>query len=83
MGYSTVAERQQYQHCDNCIFNKACFLQEIQREQEKAKLGNDCLIYQDERDIAPALRTELYEAVKDLPEYEIRMRKPLPANKSW
>lgn len=45
--------------------------------QEQAGDGNDCLIYQDERDLAPVQRTERYDAVKDLPMYDLRMRKPL------
>ncbi len=51
--------------------------------QEQVGDGNDCLIYQDERDLPPEERTERYAAVKDLPIYDLRTRKPLPINKSW
>ncbi len=83
MAYSSVADRQQYQKCDNCIFIKGCFWQEVQRLQENGGEGNDCLIYQDERDLHPSEHTARYEAVKNLPEYDLRMRKPLPKNKMW
>jgi hypothetical protein len=43
---------------------------------EKAREGNDCLIYQDERDLPTAQHTDRYALVKDLPIYELRMRKP-------
>jgi hypothetical protein len=76
MGYESTAERQKYQQCDNCIFIKSCFLQELQREQEKAGQGNDCLMYQDERDLLPAQRTVRYKNVVDLPPYTVRLRKP-------
>ena len=76
MGYTLTKDRRKYQKCDNCIFIKGCYLQELQRAQEKEDLGNDCLMYQDERDLAPSERTARYEAVKNLPDYEVRMRKP-------
>jgi hypothetical protein len=76
MGYESVANRRQFQKCDNCIFVKSCFFQEAQRFQEKENIGNDCLIYQDERDLPEAQRTERYQKVVDLPPYTIRMRRP-------
>jgi hypothetical protein len=76
MAYSSIDDRKKYQKCDNCIFIKACFWQEVQRMQEQSGQGNDCLLYQDERDLAPSLRTARYEAVKDFPVYDLRMRKP-------
>jgi len=78
LGYNSAADRKKYQHCDNCIFNTSCFWQEVQRTQEEAGEGNDCLIYQDERDLPPAQHTDRYGRVKDLPVYDLRMRKPLP-----
>ncbi|MEI7553978.1 hypothetical protein [Candidatus Chlorohelix sp.] len=77
MGYELIVERKQHQKCDNCIFIKSCFLQEVQRLQENSGIGNDCLIYQDERDLPEAQRTERYNAVAGLPTYTVRMRKPL------
>lgn len=83
MAYSASADRRKYQRCDNCIFITACFWQEVQRMQEQANLGNDCLIYQDERDLPPAERTQRYQAVKDFPVYDLRTRKPLPKDRLW
>ncbi len=77
MGYETVAERKQYQKCDNCIFVKSCFFQETQRMQQDMGLGNDCLIYQDERDLPEGERTARYQAVANLPVYTVRMRRPV------
>ena len=76
MGYTLTKDRRKYQECVNCIFDKGCFLQELQRLQEKEGMGNDCLMYQDERDLPPSQRTARYDAVKILPEYDVRMRKP-------
>lgn len=76
MGYTSTQLRRQYQKCDNCIFDKSCFLQELQRLQEAEGLGNDCLMYQDERDLPEVQRTVRYEAVKDLPQYDVRLRRP-------
>lgn len=77
MGYTALKDRRKYQKCDNCIFNNACFLQEVQRLLEKEDIGNDCLIYQDERDLPEEQRTARYIAVKDLPVYDVRMRRPV------
>jgi hypothetical protein len=76
MGYELNDERKKYQKCDNCIFITSCFVQEVQRMQEDAGMGNTCLIYQDERDLPPAKRTARYAAVADLPLYTVRLRKP-------
>ncbi|HEX2910192.1 MAG TPA: hypothetical protein VH186_05245 [Chloroflexia bacterium] len=76
MGYEAVSERQKYQKCDNCIFIRSCFLQEVQRLQESGGQGNDCLMYQDERDLPAAQRTQRYQAVVDLPPYTVRLRRP-------
>ncbi len=77
MGYESNKERKLYQHCDNCIFNQSCFVQEVQRFQEREDIGNDCLIYQDERDLPESQRTARYAAVADLPAYTVRMRRPV------
>lgn len=75
MAYSELEQRRQYQRCDNCIFIRSCFVQELQRLQETF-LGNDCFFYQDERDIPARERTTRYIAVKDMPAYDLRIRKP-------
>ena len=77
MAYASESERTQYQKCENCLFNKNCFWQEIQRYQEDSGDGNNCLFYQDERDLPDDDRTERYERVKDLPEYTLRIKKPI------
>ena len=76
MGYETIKERKLYQKCDNCLFNRACYVQETQRFQEDNGLGNDCLMYQDERDLPTAERTARYGVVADLPPYTVRLRRP-------
>ncbi len=76
MGYETNAERKLYQKCDNCIFNQACFVQEVQRFQEDNGIGNDCLMYQDERDLPESQHTSRFQVVATLPPYTVRLRKP-------
>ncbi len=77
MGYETNVERKKYQKCANCIFNSNCFVQEVQRFQEDNGIGNDCLIYQDERDLPEDQRTARYQAVVALPAYTVRLRRPV------
>ncbi len=77
MGYEANAERKLYQKCENCLFNKLCFWQEVQRTQEADGTGNDCLMYQDERDLPVVQRTARYAAVAELPAYTVRLRKPV------
>lgn len=77
MGYELNIDRQKYQKCDNCLFNKGCYVQEMQKEQEASGVGNDCLLYQDERDLPSFQRTARYPNVKDLPTYTVRIRRPI------
>jgi hypothetical protein len=77
VGYELNVDRRKHQKCENCIFEKSCYIKETQMMQEKEGLGNDCTFYQDERDLPPWDRTARYDRVKDLPPYTVRIKRPI------